>query len=430
MTAVRRTWTWAALGALILVWASCSGGDHGMGGFSAPPLPEPTYRFGVVWDSLVVDSGQVKSGQSLSHLLDPAGIGPGKVATLAANSRPTYDVRNMRAGREWWLASLPVRDSLGMRVGLAPQWFIYERNPKDYAVFSLADTLGVKLGSYPVDTVYARAVGSIESSLYLDLEKGGHPTNLAVSMANVYAWTIDFSRVQPGDAFDVLYRRETVNGEPVGMPEVLASRFTHWNAEKEAYLFNQGDGNDYFDLEGGSLRKAFLKAPVEFSRISSRFNPKRFHPVLKKVKGHFGTDYAAPHGTPIVAVGDGVVTKSSYTNGNGKYVKIRHNETYETQYLHMSRRAVKQGQTVRQGEVVGYVGQTGLATGPHVCFRFWKHGKQVDHLREEFPPSEPIEAGAQQAFAEEVNRLELLKDQIAPNAQGVRITTGPGPTRP
>ena len=155
MTAVRRTWTWVALGALLLVWASCSGGDHGMGGFSAPPLPEPTYRFGVVWDSLVVDSGQVKSGQSLSHLLDPAGIGPGKVATLAANSRPTYDVRNMRAGREWWLASLPVRDSLGKRVGLAPQWFIYERNPKDYAVFSLADTLGVKLGSYPVDTVYA-----------------------------------------------------------------------------------------------------------------------------------------------------------------------------------------------------------------------------------------------------------------------------------
>ena len=430
MTAGRRTFTWAALGALLLAWTSCGEGDHGMGGFSTPPVPEPTYRFGVVWDSLVVDSGQVKSGQSLSHLLDPAGIGPGKVATLAANSRQTYDVRNMRAGREWWLASLPVRDSLGKQVDLAPQWFIYERNPKDYAVFSLADTLGVKLGSYPVDTVYARAVGSIESSLYLDLEKGGHPTNLAVSMANVYAWTIDFSRVQPGDTFDVLYRRETVNGDPVGMPEVLASQFTHWDAEKEAYLFNQGGGNDYFDLEGGSLRKAFLKAPVEFSRISSRFNPKRFHPVLKKVKGHFGTDYAAPHGTPIVAVGDGVVTKSSYTNGNGKYVKIRHNETYETQYLHMSRRAVKQGQTVRQGEVIGYVGQTGLATGPHVCFRFWKHGKQVDHLREEFPPSEPIEASAQQAFANEVNRLELLKDQIAPNAQGVRITTAPGPTRP
>ena len=282
MTAVRRTLTWAALGTLLLVWASCGDGHRGVGGFDAPPVPEPTYRFGVVWDSLVVDSGLVKSGQSLSHLLDPAGIGPGKVATLAANSRPTYDVRNMRAGREWWLASLPVRDSLGRHVGLTPQWFIYERNPKDYAVFSLADTLGVKLGSYPVDTVYARAVGSIESSLYLDLEKGGHPTNLAVSMANVYAWTIDFSRVQPGDAFDVLYRRETVNGEPVGMPEVLASRFTHWDAEKEAYLFNQGDGNDYFDLEGGSLRKAFLKAPVEFSRISSRFNPKRFHPVLKR----------------------------------------------------------------------------------------------------------------------------------------------------
>ena len=153
-----------------------------------------------------------------------------------------------------------------------------------------------------------------------------------------------------------------------------------------------------FDLEGGSLQKVFLKAPVEFSRISSRYNPKRYHPVLKKVKGHFGTDYAAPTGTPIVAVGDGVVTKSSYTSGNGKYVKIRHNSTYETQYLHMSKRAVKEGQRVKQNEVIGYVGQTGLATGPHVCFRFWKNGKQVDHLREEFPPSDPIDASLQESF--------------------------------
>ena len=146
------------------------------------------------------------------------------------------------------------------------------------------------------------------------------------------------------------------------------------------------------------MRKAFLKAPVEFSRISSRFNKKRFHPVLKKVKAHLGTDYAAPKGTEIVAVGDGVVTKSSYTRGNGKYVKIRHNDTYTTQYLHMSRRNVKEGQAVRQGDVIGYVGSTGLATGPHVCFRFWKNGQQVDHLKEDFPPSEPIENGQMDAF--------------------------------
>jgi murein DD-endopeptidase MepM/ murein hydrolase activator NlpD len=146
------------------------------------------------------------------------------------------------------------------------------------------------------------------------------------------------------------------------------------------------------------MRKAFLKAPVKFSRISSRFSGKRFHPVLKRYKAHLGTDYAAPHGTPIVAVGDGTVSASSFTSGNGNYVKIRHNSTYETQYLHMSKRAVKAGDRVQQGDVIGYVGSTGLATGPHVCFRFWKNGQQVDHLSEEFPASEPIPAAQMENF--------------------------------
>ena len=392
-------------------------GSNGLGGmFQAAPEPEPVRRFGVIWEDLVVDSGKVESGQSLSHLLDPAGIGPGKVATLAANSRKVWDVRYMKAGHRWWLASEAVRDSGEAEARLVPKWLVYERNPKNYARFSLGDTLGVALGTYPVDTLYARATGTIENSLYMDFDKAGHPTNLAVAMANVYAWTIDFSRVQKGDTYDVLYCREVVNGRPVGMPVVLSSTFSHWGRPLDAYRFEDDGIAGYYDLEGGSLQKVFLKAPVEFSRISSRYNPKRFHPVLKKVKGHFGTDYAAPQGTPIVAVGDGVVTKSSYTSGNGKYVKIRHNSTYETQYLHMSKRAVKKGQRVKQGEVIGYVGQTGLATGPHVCFRFWKHGKQVDHLREDFPPSDPIAADLQGAFALQVSAHEALAAQLEPNA--------------
>ena len=417
--------SWVVAVAAALWMIGCGDGEGGALGsgsgsmFSAPKEPEPTMRFGVVWDDLLVDSGEVKSGHSLSHILDPAGIGPGRIATLAANSRKTWDVRYMRAGHRWWLASETVRDSADAEARVVPKWFIYERNPKDYALFSLGDTLGVRLGSYPVDTVYARAQGTIVNSLYLDFEKAGHPTNLAVAMASVYAWTIDFSRVQQDDTYDVLYRREVVHGSPVGLPEVLSSTFTHWDRPLEAYRFETDGSAGYFDLEGGSLQKVFLKAPVEFSRISSRYNPKRFHPVLNKVKGHYGTDYAAPTGTPIVAVGDGVVTKSSYTSGNGKYVKIRHNSTYETQYLHMSRRAVKEGQRVKQNDVIGYVGQTGLATGPHVCFRFWKNGKQVDHLREEFPPSDPIAADLQQAFAEEVARLEALKSLVEPNAEPV-----------
>ena len=228
---------------------------------------------------------------------------------------------------------------------------------------------------------------------------------LALAMANVYAWTVDFSRLQPGDAFDVMYERTYVSGEPIGMPRVIACHFEHRGRELPAFRFDQGEGFDYFDDDGQSLRKAFLKAPVEFSRISSHYNLKRFHPILQKTKAHYGTDYAAASGTPIIAVGDGVVSKSSYTRGNGKYVKIRHNNTYETQYLHMSRRAVKSGETVKQGQVIGYVGSTGLATGPHVCFRFWKNGKQVDHLREEFPPSTPIQAENMTEFQSTVQDL-------------------------
>ena len=349
-----------------------------------PPEPvDPIIRFGLDWETFAIDSGRVASGQSLSHVLDPTGIGAGAIAQIAQTSRGVFDVRSFRAGQPWWIAF--EKDSV-----LLPAHLIYQLNSTDYARFSLQEPYTVVLESLPTDTVTRRVTGVIENSLYVDLERLEAPTTLALAMANVYAWTVDFSRLQPGDAFDVLYERTYVNQKPVGMPRVIACHFEHRGRNIPAYRFDQGDGLDYFDDLGQSLRKAFLKSPVEFSRISSRYNLKRFHPILNKTKAHYGTDYAAPHGTPILAVGDGVVTKSAYTEGNGKYVKIRHNSTYETQYLHMSKRAVSVGQTVRQGQVIGYVGSTGLATGPHVCFRFWKNGKQVDHLREDFPPSAPI----------------------------------------
>jgi len=357
-------------------------------------------RFGLAWHSDAwarVDSGVVKPGQSLSHLLTPHGISTSKVVALAQAARATYDVRKIRSGRNWWVT---------YSNDTAATWFVYERNPREFAVFSLADTLGVRLGSYPAETKTHRVEGVIDNSLYVDLEEAGAPSTLALAMANVYAWTVDFSRLQAGDTFDVLYEREYVNDEPVGMPRVIACHFSHRGRDIPAYRFDQGEGPDYFDADGGSLRKAFLKAPVEFSRISSHYNLKRFHPVLGRTKAHLGTDYAAPHGTPIFAVGDGVVIKSGYTSGNGNYVKIRHNGTYETQYLHMSRRAVKVGESVRQGQTIGYVGATGLATGPHVCFRFWKNGQQVDHLQEEFPPSDPIAEAARPDFEKIKQRLE------------------------
>ena len=391
------------LALLLAVLKFCGGNETTI--FNPEPEPEPKIRFGLFWDSLSVDSGVVNSGQTLSHLLDPWGITPGQVATLAANSRDVYRVTSMREDQSWWLASS--LDSVPK-----PLWFIYERNNTDYVVFSLSDTLGAMLGKYPVDTVYRRVQGVIENSLYLDLERMGESHKLALSLSQVYDWTIDFTHVRKGDTFDAYYFQQKVNGELVGMPEILSSTFTHIGTEFKAYRFDQGDGVDWFDPTGASLRKAFLKTPIEFGRISSGFNKKRFHPVLKKVKAHLGTDYAAPTGTPIRSVGAGVVTKSEYKRNNGNYVKIRHNGTYETQYLHMSKRLVNVGDVVKQGDVIGKVGSTGLATGPHVCFRFWKNGNQVDHRKEVFPPVTPVREDKMDEFAHEVNRLELEADSV------------------
>ena len=343
--------------------------------------------------ALQVESGTVRSGQSLSHILSPAGVGPQVLYRIATEQRDVFDVRRMKAGQDWRLFRGPEGAALH---------FAYLVNRKEYVVFDLGSGGEARRGAFPSETRRGFVEGEVQGSLYQVLEDAGHSTTLALAMAQVYAWTIDFSRIQAGDRFRILYERDWVADEAVGMPRILSAEFVHRGRNFPAYAYDQGDGVDHFDETGASLRKAFLKAPVEFSRISSRFDKKRFHPVLKKVKAHLGTDYAAPHGTPIVAVGDGIVTKASYTKGNGKYVKIRHNGTYTTQYLHMSRRNVKEGQAVRQGDVIGYVGSTGLATGPHVCFRFWKNGQQVDHLREEFPPSTPIEPDHKAAFGQAV----------------------------
>lgn len=393
---------------LVLCLGSCGGPDREVdvlasstGQGAAPVAPALTpdeqeaLRFAIE-DTVVlsVKAGTVRSGQSLSHLLSPAGVSAQMLHAMATGGREAFDVRRMKTGNDWSLFSGP--DG-------TPRHFAYTISSKEYVVFDLTDQGRARRGQFPSETRRGYVEGEVRGSLYQVLEDEGHSTTLALAMSQVYAWTIDFSRIQAGDRFRILYDRDWVDGKAVGMPRVLAAEFVHRGRNFPAYAYDQGDGTDHFDETGASLRKAFLKAPVEFSRISSRFDKKRFHPVLKKVKAHLGTDYAAPHGTPIVAVGDGVVIKASYTKGNGKYVKIRHNGTYTTQYLHMSRRNVKEGQAVRQGDVIGYVGSTGLATGPHVCFRFWKNGQQVDHLREEFPPSTPIESDHVDRFADAVS---------------------------
>ncbi|WP_306641315.1 peptidoglycan DD-metalloendopeptidase family protein [Sanyastnella coralliicola] len=377
-----------------------------------PTEPEvPVYvadmHYGFDFNNWRTVDGKINNGDVLSGVLSPLGVTAVQVDQLIKRSDSIFDVRKIRPNHKW--VCLFEEDSLAK-----PSYFIYERNAKDYVVFDLSDSIQVWQGSKPVVKELRAVRGTITSSLYNALDDAGAPAELALEMSSIYAWTIDFYRLQKEDAFELLYEEELVDGVPYGKQNVLAAHFLHNGVDRKAYFYDQDTTYGYFDEEGGSLRKAFLKAPVEFSRISSRYTKKRFHPVLKRYKSHLGTDYAAPRGTPIVAVGDGTVTKSSYTAGNGKYVKIRHNGTYETQYLHMSKRAVKAGDVVKQGDVIGYVGSTGLATGPHVCFRFWKNGQQIDHMGEEFPPSDPIGEAQMDTFMVVIGKLESLLQETLP----------------
>lgn len=257
-----------------------------------------------------------------------------------------------------------------------------------------------------VATEVKSAAGRLESSLWNAIVGQGLSYDLAAKMEDALQWSVDFHHLQKGDEFRLVYEQKFIEGEAVGIGQVHAAYYKTGDTEYHAIHYDNGKADGYYDLEGRPMKRGFLKSPVQYSRISSYYNLNRFHPILKRVRPHFGTDYAAPYGTPVLAVGDGVVAKASYTNGNGNFVKIRHDDTYETQYLHMQKfaKGIRPGVHVKQGQAIGYVGSTGLATGPHVCFRFWKNGKQVNHLNLKFPPAKPLPD-------EDMPRFRELRDE-------------------
>jgi len=301
-----------------------------------------------------------------------------------------FDIHKMRAGHPY--ALIFTDDSARV-----PSYFVYEADQVEHVVFTLRPPMAVNVGKREVRTEEKSVSVAVTGALWNDLQKAGVDPALTMKLSEVFAWTVDFYRIQKGDRFTVVYREHTVDGEPYGAPEVLGVRY-EGSFKKEAFGFGQEGALTYYDGDGNSLRKAFLQAPLKYSRISSGFTMRRFHPVQKRYKAHLGTDYAAAYGTPILTVGDGVVEKAGYSAGNGNFVKIRHNGMYETQYLHMRKILVRNGQHVQQGQTIGEVGSTGLATGPHVCFRFWKNGVQVDHRKEEFPSAGPIADADRAAF--------------------------------
>lgn len=365
---------------------SCNRNKTAISKIEEPIEPEVTIEYGIETDSFIVVKDKVSKNENLSHILMRHNISYPIIDALAKESKEVFDVRKIATGRPYTIFCS--KDS-----GNTAKCFIYEANQSEYVVFDMRNGINVYKGEKPVETKMQQASGVINSSLYLTLDEQGVSPALAVELASIYAWTIDFYRIQKGDWFTVVYEEKFVEGESIGIGRVYASNFNHMSKDNYAFYYEYDDIHGYFDEKGENEKKAFLQAPVKFSRISSGFTMNRYHPVLKRNKPHLGTDYAAPYGTPIVAVGDGTVIEARYKSNNGNYVKIKHNDTYTTQYLHMSKfaKGTKKGARVNQGDVIGYVGSTGLATGPHVCYRFWKNGKQVDHRKEKFPPAKPVD---------------------------------------
>lgn len=344
---------------------------------------EESMLYGINLNQRVVIENKVKPNENLSSILSNYQVPFQEIDQLARKAKGVFDVRKINAHKSYKL--ICTEDSVA-------RFMIYEPNKIDYVVFDLDDSVNVYTGTKQVDTVETAITGTITTSLYESMVEAGASPQLVDYVADVFGWQLDFTRLQKGDRYKIIYQKQLVGDEVAEVGPVLGAEFIHENNPFYAVRYDQGNGPDYFDEKGHSLRKAFLKYPVKFTRISSRYSGRRFHPVLKRYRSHLGTDYAAPRGTPIRAAGDGIVTEARYHRGNGNYVKIRHNANYTTQYLHMSRfgKGIKSGVKVSQGQTIGYVGSTGLANGPHLCYRFWKNGRQVDAMKVELPPSEPI----------------------------------------
>lgn len=373
---------------------------------------EPVYRYGLNVNNHIVIEEKVKKNEFLADILSTYKVPVKLINQLASLPRNVFDVRKIAPNKKYTVFFSP--DSLH-----TTKAFVYEPNPIDYVVFTFDESLTVDVCQREVTIAEKSISGIIQSSLSQTINEMGISPELTNKFVDIFAWQVDFARLQKGDVFKLVYEEVQVEGRSIGVRNINGIYFEHFGTGYYAIPFDQGNGVDYFDAEGKSLRKALLKYPIEFTRISSRYSGRRFHPVQKIFKAHLGTDFAAPQGTPIRSVGDGLVEEAQYKSNNGNYVKIRHNGTYTTQYLHMSRidASVRAGTRVRQGQVIGYVGSTGLATGPHLCYRFWRNGVQVDALRVELPASEPIKPEYQNAFEGTRTAVMMKLDGIASPAQ-------------
>lgn len=389
---------------------SCSKNDETLEDTAAKPVYKKI-EFGFTYADYNVIHDTIKKGDTFGSIIEKQNIGDKKVYDIIEKVKDTFDVRIMRFDKPYvLLRSKDKKNKL--------QVFIYQPNALNYYVVDLRDTTVTAYKKTLPIKIKRRTIGGLlKGSLSETLESARVEGALASKISKIYAWSIDFFKLKKGDRFAITFTERYINDTVYdGVDSLKAAFFEYKGKFVYAFPFAQNPSSEkieYYDEDGKTLKNFFLKTPIKFSRISSRFSSNRFHPVQQTWKAHKGTDYAAPYGTPITTTAAGVVEQTGFTTGNGNFVKVKHNGTYSTQYLHMSRILVRRGQHVTQGQVIGKVGSTGLATGPHVCYRFWKNGVQVDALKLKLPNGEPMNGSSKKRFLTHIEPLKRELDSVA-----------------
>ncbi|MFL0077173.1 peptidoglycan DD-metalloendopeptidase family protein [Tenacibaculum maritimum] len=393
---------------VLLLFFSCQEKKKDIPNKVQTPKPKPVFAYGFNLNNYKVIRDTIKSGESFGVIMDRHHIMYPKINEIATRIKDTFDVRRVRTGKVYTI--LASKDSLEKA-----QVFIYKHDKVNATIIDFKDSI---ISAYdfrkPVKITEREVVAEINSNLSVTMDSLGLKPNLTNEVADIYAWTLDFYRLQKGDRFKMIFEEKYINDTIfVGYGKIKAAVFNHKGKNLYAYRYIADSVKkiaEYYDEDGNMLRSQFLKSPIKFQyRISSRYNLRRKIALYGRVRPHKGTDFAAKYGTPIMSTANGTVIESARRGGNGNYVKVKHNGTYTTQYLHMKRRKVRKGDYVKQGDIIGWVGMTGNTSGPHVCYRFWKNGRQVDPFKEKLPSAEPLKENIKPIY---FNFIEPLKRQL------------------
>jgi murein DD-endopeptidase MepM/ murein hydrolase activator NlpD len=367
----------------------------------APPQAKARLYYGIAMDTHGVKTGVVQPGQTLAHLLNPHGIPKAVIFQAAKKSKPVFDVRRIKAGNTYSLIYTPGDDD---RI----RYFIYDKTPTNYVVFAFDNPIQVYAGKKEIEIKIRTFSGTITSNLWNAARDSGMSQDLIYALGDIFSSTMDFRHLHKGDRFMITFEEQFVQNKCVGIGKINAAQLTCCDQTFQAFGYEVNGLVSYYDEKGNSLEKSFLKSPLKYSRISSKFTTRRLHPIKQKYLPHPGIDYAAPRGTPVKSVGDGTVIFMGYSKSAGTYIKIKHSSVGTSEYMHLSKfhARIKKNQTVKKGQIIGYVGSTGYATGPHLDLRFKKNGRYVDYSKMNLPTGKSLAKPHKEIFLKQVATIK------------------------